>query len=88
MKKARFSEEQVVRILQEVEAGARLTETCGKYGISDVTFYKWREKDGGVQVADVRRLKPLEGENSRRKQLLAEAMLDKRALKDVLTKQF
>jgi putative transposase len=86
MKGSRFSEEQIIEILPEAEAGAKTAEVCRRHGISDATFYKWKAKYGGLEVSEARRLKSLEDENRRLKKLLAEAMLDNAALKDLLGK--
>ena len=86
MKRSRFSEEQIIAILREQEAGAKTVEVCRNHGISDATFYKWKAKYGGMEVSDMKRLKGLEDENRRLKKLLAEAMLDNAALKDLLGK--
>jgi putative transposase len=86
MKGSRFSEEQIIGILREHEAGAKTQEVCRRHGISDATFYKWKAKYGGLDVSEARRLKGLEDENRRLKKLLAEAMLDNAALKDLLGK--
>jgi putative transposase len=83
MKKTRFSEEQVVSILKQAEAGVRVKDLCRKHGFSDATFYNWRSRYGGMEVSDVRKLRELEGENAKLKKLLAEAMLDIEALKVV-----
>ena len=88
MKKSRFSEEKIVKILNEASAGRKVVDICREYGISDVTFYKWRSKYGGLGVSDLKRLKQLEIENQQLKKLLADTMLDKQILKDLLTKKF
>jgi putative transposase len=88
MKKKRFSEEQIIGVLTEAEAGAKTKELCRKHGISDQTFYNWKAKYGGMTVSEARRLKALEQENSRLKRLLAEAELDKAALKDLLSRKW
>jgi putative transposase len=86
MKGSRFSEEQIIAILREHDAGAKTEEVCRRHGISSATFYKWKSKYGGLEVSDARRLKALEDENRRLKRLLADAMLDNAALKDLLAK--
>lgn len=88
MKKSRFSEEQIVRIVSEYAAGAKVSELCRRHGMSDATFYKWKAKYGGMQVSEVRRLKDMEEENRRLKKLLAETLLDNDALKGLLSKNF
>ena len=88
MKRSRFSEEQIIGILREQEAGVRTADVCRKHGISSDTFYKWKAQYGGLDVSEARRLKVLEDENAKLKRLLAEAMLDNAMLKDLTTKKF
>jgi putative transposase len=88
MRRSKYSEEQVIGILKEHEAGVSTAEICRKYGISDATFYKWRSKYGGMEVSDARKLKALEDENRRLKKLLAESMLDVSTLREMLGKNF
>ena len=88
MKKGRFREEQIIGILKEQEAGLPVLELCRKYGISDVTFYNWRKKYGGLTVSEVKRLKVIEDENRRLKHIVADYALDNQALKDVVSKNF
>lgn len=88
MKGKRFTEEQIIGVLKESEAGAKTKDLCRKHGISDVTFYNWKAKYGGMTVSEARRLRELEAENNRLKKLLAEAELDKSALKELLNRKF
>ena len=88
MKRSRFSEEQIIGILKEHEAGMSAADLCRKHGISDATFYKWRSKYGGMEVSEARKLKVLEEENRKLKKLLAEQMLDNSTLKEMLGKNF
>jgi putative transposase len=88
MKGKRFSEEQIIRVLKESEAGAATKELCRRHGISEQTFYRWKAKFGGMEVSDARKLRALEDENRRLKQIVAELMLDNAALKGVLGKKW
>lgn len=88
MKTKRYSEEQVIRVLKEAEAGAKTPDICRKYGISDATFYNWKSKYGGLDLNELRRLKTLEDENRRLKQIVADLTLDNQALKAVASKNF
>jgi len=88
MKKARFSEEQIISVLKEHDAGMATGELCRKHGISDATLYNWKKKYGGLTVNEARRIKSLESENSHLKQIVAEQALDIRALKAVVSKNF
>lgn len=88
MKRSRFTEEQIVGILKEQEAGQRTADVCRRHGLSEGTFYKWKAKYGGLEVSDARRLKALEDENARLKKLLAETMLDNAVLKDLNSKKW
>jgi putative transposase len=86
MKKSRFSEEQIIGVLKEHQAGIAPADLCRKHGISEATFYNWRSRYGGMEVSGARRLKSLEDENRRLKKLLAESMLDVATLKEALGK--
>ena len=88
MKRSRFSEEQIIGILKEHQAGMTPADICRKHGISDATFYTWCKKFGGMEVSDAKRLKTLEAENARLKKLLAEQMMDVSTLREMLTKNF
>ncbi|EFL87572.1 Low calcium response locus protein S [Ahrensia sp. R2A130] len=88
MKRSRFTDEQIIGILKEHQAGATAKDICRKHGISDATFYKWRSRFGGMEVSEARRLKILEDENAKLKKLLAESMLDVSTLREMLSKNF
>ena len=88
MRKSRFSEQQIIGLIKEHEAGIKTAEICRKHEISDATFYKYKARYGGMTVSDAKRLKSLQEENSKLKRLLADAMLDNAALKDLATKNF
>ena len=88
MKRSRFTEEQIIAILREQDAGAKTADVCRRHGISEATFYAWKAKFGGLDVSEARRLKALEDENTKLKKLLADAMLDNAGLKDLLAKKW
>jgi putative transposase len=88
MRKSRFSDEQIIGILKEHQAGLSAVELCRRHGISDATFYKWRSRFGGMEVSEAERLRALEEENVRLKSLLADAMLDVSTLREMLGKNF
>lgn len=88
MKRSRFTEEQIIAMIKEQEAGMPTAEVCRKHGVSSASFYKYKAKYGGMDVSDARKLKALEDENARLKKLLAEAMLDNAILKDVASKKW
>lgn len=87
MKKSRYTETQIVKILKEVEAGRKVNEVCREYGISDATYYNWKSKYGGMEASDVKRRKELEDENRRLKQMFADLSLEHRIVKDILEKK-
>ena len=87
-KKSRFTEEQIIRALKEVDAGAKVDEVCRKLGVTQTTFYRWKSKFGGMEVSDARRLRTLEDENRRLKQMVADLSLDLQAAKMVLRKKW
>jgi len=87
-RRKRYTEEQIISILKEAEAGARVIDLCRKYGMSDASFYKWKAKYSGLTVSELKRLKALEDENRRLKQIVADQALDNRVLKDLLLKNF
>ncbi len=88
MKRSRFSDEQIIAIVKEQEAGMATAEVCRRHGVSGATFYKWKAKYGGLEVSEARRLRSLEDENAKLKKLLAEAMLDIAVLKDISSKKW
>jgi len=88
MRKSRFSEEQIIKILKEKEAGAKLADLCRRHGISEQTFHRWKAKFGGMEVNEARRLKQLEDENRRLKHLVADLTLDNQALKAIAAKKW
>ena len=87
MKRSRFTETQIIRILKEVEGGRIVKEVCREYGMSDATYYNWKAKYGGMSASEIKRLKELEQENRRLKQMYADLSLENRALKDVIEKK-
>ncbi len=88
MKRSRFTEEQIIGVLREQEAGAKTAARCRRHGISSATFYAWKAKFGGMDVSEAKRLKALEEENAKLKRLLADAILDASVLKDLLAKKW
>ena len=88
MKGKRFSEEQIIGVLREAEAGVKTSELCRRHGIAEQTFYRWKSKYGGLEVSEIKRLRQLEDENRRLKHVVAELTLDNRALKEVVAKKF
>jgi putative transposase len=88
MKTSKFTEEQIAFALRQAETGTRVAEVCRKMGISEMTFYRWKRKYGGLGVSDLRRLRQLEEENRRLKRMVADLSLDKQMLQDVLSKKF
>lgn len=88
MANKKFTEEQIINILKEAEAGAKVTDLCRRYGVSDATFYRWKAKYAGLTVSELKRLKALEDENRRLKQIVADQALDNRVLKELLSKNF
>ena len=88
MKRSRFTEEQIIGILREHQAGAKTADLCRKHGIGDATFYKWRSRFGGMEVSDAKKLRALEAENAKLKKLLTESMIDVSTLREMLGKNF
>lgn len=88
MRKSQFTEEQIIGILKRVDAGQKVGDVCREHGISDATYYRWKAQYGGLEVSEVRRLRHLEDENRKLKQIVADLTLDNRALKDLATKNW
>ena len=88
MKRKRYSDEQIVQVLKEAEAGAKTSDLCRKYGMSEQSFYKWKSRYSGMDVSMLKKLKSLEEENSKLKHLLADQLLDNKVLKELLSKNF
>ena len=88
MQRKKYTDEQIIQVLKEAEAGAPVSELCRKYGMSDASYYNWKARYAGLSVSELRRLKALEEENRRLKQIVAEQALDNRALKELLAKNF
>jgi putative transposase len=87
MKKSRYTESQIIKVLNEVEGGRKIKDICREYGISDATYYNWKSKYGGMTASDIRKLKDLEDENRRLKRMYADLSLQHEALKDVIEKK-
>ena len=87
MKKSRFSEQQIINILKQADAGAKVQDLCRQHGISDATYYKWKSRYGGMEASDIKRLREVEAENSKLKRMFADLALENRALKDLIEKK-
>ena len=87
MKKSRFSEQQIINILKQADAGLKVQDICRQHGISDATYYKWKSKYGGMDASDIKRLREVEAENSKLKRMFADLALENRALKDLIEKK-
>lgn len=88
MKRKRFTEEQIINVLKEYEAGAKMADLARRHGVTENTLYRWKSKYGGMEVSEAKRLKELETENAKLKKLLAESLIEREALKDVLSKKW
>lgn len=88
MKRKRFTEEQIISVLKEYEAGAKMADLARRHGVTENTLYRWKAKYGGMEVSEAKRLKELEAENAKLKKLLAESLIEREALKDVLSKKW
>jgi putative transposase len=87
MKKSRFTEQQIINILKQADAGVKVQDLCRQHGISDATYYKWKSKYGGMEASDIKRLREVEAENSKLKRMFADTALENRALKDLIEKK-
>ncbi len=87
MKKSRFSEEQIIKVLKEVDAGMKVQDICRQYGISDATYYKWKSKYGGMEASDIKRMRDLEAENGKLKRMFADLALENHTLKELIEKK-
>lgn len=87
MKRSRFSEEQIIKVLKEADAGMKVQDICRKYGISDATYYKWKSKYGGMEASDIKRMREIEAENGKLKRMFADLALENHALKELIEKK-